>query len=78
MGASGYFLWCFLFVYRLLRFAQMPGCAPGGAGTFLGRQEKSPKEGGPADCVPTLRSGQPVVRGRGVCGGTRYTLRIPL
>ena len=30
----------------------MPGCAPGGAGTFLGRQEKSPKEGGPADCVP--------------------------
>ena len=51
--SSGWALFLIAFyVLRLLRFAQMPGCAPGGAGTFLGRQEKSPKEGGPADCVP--------------------------
>ena len=50
----------------------LAGSRPGGRGTFLGDQEKYPKEGRPADCVPPLRYGQPVVLGYGLHRETHY------
>ncbi len=62
---------CFLHMpAALLGFAGR--ISPGGRGTFLGDQEKYPKEGRPADCVPSLRCGQPVVLGYGLHRETHY------
>ena len=62
---------CFLHMpAALLGFAGR--ISPGGRGTFLGDQEKYPKEGRPADCVPSLRCGQPAVLGYGLHRETHY------
>ncbi|WP_313333418.1 hypothetical protein, partial [Comamonas sp.] len=58
-------MFMFMFMFMLLhvpaaRLGFAGRISPGGRGTFLGDQEKYPKEGRPAACDPSRCEGQPV------------------